>query len=181
MAQRISDYHSISQPIGTDGLKISLIVATSHHNVIGYRNRLPWHLPADLKHFKALTMGKPVIMGRNTFDSMGKPLPGRRNIVISRDKKLHIQGVEIFHSIDAALNALATTEEVMIIGGAHVYAQTLHRAECIYMTSIDAEFEGDTFFPPLNDEWILLLEETFLPDADNKYPYRFLVYKKIYK
>lgn len=162
-------------------MKLSLIVAQARHNVIGYRNRLPWHLPSDLRHFKTLTMGKPIIMGRKTFDSIGKPLLGRRNIVISRDTTLQIAGVEIFHSIDEALNVVKTAEEVMIIGGANLYAQTLHRAACIYMTIIDAEFNGDVFFPPLNDEWNLQSEENCLPDKNNKYLYRFLVYARVQK
>lgn len=159
-------------------MKISLIVAQSINHVIGKNNQLPWHLPADLKHFKNLTMGKPIIMGRKTFESIGKPLPGRRNIVISRDKRFFADGCDIFHSIDDALNAVTTEKEVMIIGGANLYSQVLHRAECIYMTIVDAKFDGDVFFPELNVEWTISSEEKFLPNGKNMYPYRFLVYTK---
>ena len=118
-------------------MKLSLIAAVSSNRVIGNNNRLPWHLPADLKHFKNLTLGKPVIMGRKTFDSIGKPLPNRRNIVISRDKNLVIAGCEIFYSIDSALQAVSSEPEVMIIGGANLYAQTIARADQLYLTIID--------------------------------------------
>src|SRR3990167_4875952 len=138
-------------------MKISLVVAKSKNNVIGKNNQLPWHLPADLKHFKNVTMGKPIIMGRKTFDSIGKPLPGRRNIIISHQPNLFIDGCEVFHSIDDALNAVKTEPEVMVIGGANLYAQILDRANCIYLTVIDAEFDGDTFFSELDqDKWKLI-------------------------
>ncbi|OGT48457.1 MAG: hypothetical protein A3E82_03935 [Gammaproteobacteria bacterium RIFCSPHIGHO2_12_FULL_38_11] len=158
-------------------MKISLIVAKSKNNVIGNNNQLPWHLPADLAHFKAITMGKPIIMGRKTFDSIGKPLPGRRNIVISRDKKRMIRGCEVFHSIDDAFNAVKTEQEVMIIGGANLYLQTLSMANTIYLTVIDAEFPGDVFFPALNNnKWKLMSEEMHLPDEKNKHGYCFQVW-----
>ena len=155
-------------------MKISLIVAKSRNNVIGNNNQLPWHLPADLKHFKTITMGKPIIMGRKTFDSIGKPLPGRRNIIISRQQNLHIDGCEIFHSIDDALSAVKTEKEVMIIGGANLFLQVLPIAERIYLTVIAADFEGDAFFPGLDyAQWQLISEEKWLPDEKNKYPYCF--------
>lgn len=158
-------------------MKISLIVAKSKNSVIGKNNQLPWHLPADLKHFKQITLGKPIIMGRKTFDSIGKPLPGRRNIIISRDKKLLIEGCDVFHSIDDALNAVKHESEVMIIGGANLYAQTIARATYIYVTLIDAEMEGDTFFPELNQQWKLVSDEKFPADEKNTYPYCFQIYK----
>lgn len=158
-------------------MKISLIVAKSKNNVIGNNNQLPWHLPADLAHFKSITMGKPIIMGRKTYDSIGKPLPGRRNIIISRNKKLKLAGCDVFHSIDDALNAVKTEQEVMIIGGANLYLQALSRANTIYLTVIDAEFSGDTFFPELNNnEWKLTLEEKHFKDERNKYNYFFQVW-----
>ncbi|OGT42395.1 MAG: hypothetical protein A3F13_03365 [Gammaproteobacteria bacterium RIFCSPHIGHO2_12_FULL_40_19] len=161
-------------------MKLSLIVAKSKNNVIGKNNQMPWHLPADLKHFKQITMGKPIIMGRKTFDSIGKPLPGRRNMIISRDTKLSIAGCDVFHGIDDALKAVKNEPEVMIIGGANLYEQTLARAHCIYLTLIDAEFEGDTFFlaPELNKEWQLVSEEKFPADDKNLFSYAFQVYKK---
>ncbi|MCX7125692.1 MAG: type 3 dihydrofolate reductase [Gammaproteobacteria bacterium] len=155
-------------------MKISLIVAKSRNNVIGNNNQLPWHLPADLKHFKTITMGKPIIMGRKTFDSIGKPLPGRRNIIISRQQNFYIDGCEIFHSINDALSAVKTEKEVMIIGGTNLFLQVLPIAERIYLTVIDADFEGDAFFPQLDyAQWLLISEEKWLSDEKNKYPYCF--------
>lgn len=160
-------------------MKISLIVAKSKNNVIGNNNQLPWRLPADLAHFKKMTIGKPIIMGRKTFESIGRPLPGRRNIVVSRDKQLMIAGCEVFHSIDDALNAVKTEQEVIIIGGANLYGQVLNRAHCIYMTVIDAAFEGDAFFPELNqDHWKLVSEKKYTADEKNKYSYVFLVFER---
>jgi dihydrofolate reductase len=161
-------------------MKISLIVATSQNHVIGKNNQLPWHLPADLKHFKSITMGKPIIMGRKTFESIGKPLPGRRNIVISRDRDLAITSCEVFSSIEDALSAVNNTPEIMIIGGANLYSQLFSRANYIYLTMIDAEFEGDAFFPELNlTEWKLISEEKHLPDEKNRYSYRFMQYQRL--
>lgn len=158
-------------------MKISLVVAKSRNNVIGKNNQLPWHLPADLKHFKNVTMGKPIVMGRKTFDSIGKPLPGRRNIIISRDKNLHVDGCDVFHSIDDALHALKNEVEIMIIGGENLFLQVLDRAHHIYLTVIDANFEGDTFFPALNHHWKLIEEECHSPDERNVYEYRFQLWE----
>lgn len=159
-------------------MKISLIVAQSKNHVIGKNNKMPWHLPADLKNFKNITMGKPIIMGRRTFESIGKPLPGRRNIVISRDTHLQIAGCDVFHSIEDALSSVKNESEVMIIGGANLYAQTISCAHTIYLTVIDAEFDGDTFFPALSDGWVLQSEEKFSADEKNHYAYCFQVYIK---
>lgn len=143
--------------------------------MIGKNNQLPWHLPADLKHFKSITMGKPIVMGRKTYESIGKPLPGRRNIVISRQEDLHIEGCEVFASIEAVLTALASTPEIMVIGGANLYQQFLHRANTIYMTVVDADIDGDAFFPVLDhQEWSIVESKSHLPDEKNKYPYQFL-------
>lgn len=161
-----------------ENMKISLIVAKSKNDVIGKNNQLPWHLPADLKHFKQITMGKPIIMGRKTFESIGKPLPGRRNIIISRDKNLLIHGCDVFHSIDDAFKAVKTEKEVMIIGGADLFSHCLSRADCIYLTVIDAEFDGDTFFAKLDNTWKMTSEEKHLPDEKNKYAYCFQIWQK---
>ena len=128
-------------------MSISLVVAKSKNNVIGKDNKLPWHLPADLQHFKNITINKSIIMGRKTFESIGKPLPNRRNIIISRNRHFIASGCEIFSSIDNALNAAKKESEIMIIGGENIFAQTIDRADRIYLTVIDAEFDGDTFFP----------------------------------
>ena len=160
-------------------MKISVVVAKSKNNVIGKNNQLPWHLPADLKHFKNITMGKPIIMWRKTFESIGKPLVGRRNIIVSRNKELKIAGCEICHSIEDALNVVKMEKEVMIIGGANLFSSCLSRVNCVYLTLIDAEFEGDTFFNDLNvDEWQLVFEENFSPDEKNSYPYSFQVFER---
>ena len=156
---------------------ISFILAQSKNNVIGKNNQLPWHLPADLQHFKRVTMGKPIIMGRKTFDSIGKPLLGRRNIIISRDEKLLIAGCDVFSSIDHAIHSVKNESEIMIIGGANLFLQTLPRANKIYLTVIDENFEGDVFFPELNaKEWKMISEEKHSVDEKNKYAYSFQVW-----
>ena len=129
---------------------VSLIAAVAANGVIGRDGDLPWRLSDDLRHFKAMTLGKPVIMGRKTWQSIGRPLPGRRNIVVSRDAAFTAQGVEIVASIDAALAAIAGAEEAMVIGGGAIYAQALARADRLYITDVHAEIEGDVHFPPFD-------------------------------
>ncbi|EPW3769169.1 type 3 dihydrofolate reductase, partial [Vibrio fluvialis] len=126
---------------------ISMIAAMASDRIIGKDNQMPWHLPADFVWFKRCTMGKPVVMGRKTYQSIGRPLPGRQNIVISRDPHLVIEGVDVVTSIDAALNKAGAAEEVMIIGGGSIYAECLPRADKLYVTLIDAHLDGDTQFP----------------------------------
>ncbi len=132
---------------------VSLIVARATNGVIGQGGGLPWHLPADLRHFKALTMGKPIVMGRRTFVSIGRPLPGRHNIVLTRGSWT-ADGVTVAGDLDAALAAAGgVDEEVMIIGGAAVYADALPRADRVYLTEVHAEPAGDTLLPPFGPEW----------------------------
>ncbi|MEK4425303.1 type 3 dihydrofolate reductase [Solibacillus sp. FSL K6-1523] len=126
---------------------ISLIVAHDKNYVIGYENAMPWHLPGDLKYFKDMTMGKPIIMGRKTFESIGRPLPGRRNIVISRNAQYAAEGIEVVGSLDAALALVKDVEEIMIIGGAQIFEQSMEIADKLYITEIHHEFNGDTYFP----------------------------------
>ncbi|QNM98159.1 type 3 dihydrofolate reductase [Chitinimonas koreensis] len=126
---------------------LSLIAALSRNHAVGIDNKLPWHLPADLKYFKATTSGHPIIMGRKTYDSIGRPLPGRHNIVVTRNADWRADGVTVVHSIDAALAAAGDAAEVFLIGGATLYAEALPRADRLYLTEIDAEFQGDAFFP----------------------------------
>ncbi len=139
-------------------MKLCLVVAVAENGVIGRDNALPWRLPADLKRFKAITMGKPLIMGRRTFESIGRPLPGRTNIVVTRDPEFRADGIVIAHDLAAALAAAceaaqkAGVEEVMVIGGAALYAGTLAEADRIYLTEVHASPEGDTFFAPLDTE-----------------------------
>ncbi len=133
---------------------ISLVVAVAENGVIGDRGGLPWHLPADLGHFKRLTMGKPVLMGRKTFESIGRPLPGRRNIVITRQPDWRRAGVLVAHSFDEAVRLAGPAPEVMVIGGAQVYAEALSQAQRIHLTRVHARPAGDTRFPDIDDgQW----------------------------
>ena len=137
-------------------MKISLIVAVSRNGAIGLNNQLPWYLPEDLKYFKSVTMGKPLIMGRKTFDSIGRPLPGRANIVLTRDPQWTSDGVEVVQSVEQALVAgeiaceAADVDEIMVIGGEQIYRMTIDLADRIYLTQVDADVEGDAFFPDID-------------------------------
>ena len=159
---------------------VSMIVATAHNNVIGKDNDMPWYLPADLAYFKRVTLGKPVIMGRKTFESIGRPLPGRQNIVISRDVNYHADGVDIVASVEQAL-ALCKSEEVMVIGGGSIYQHCLASADRLYITHIDAQIEGDTQFPAvdLQHDWQLISESAHQHDERNAYDLRFCVYQRV--
>ena len=130
--------------------KLSIIVAMSSNRVIGLNNKLPWHLSEDLKHFKSLTTGHTVIMGRKTYESIGKPLPNRRNIVISRNVNTFYDGVEMTHSLEDAFSISSNDEEVFIIGGSNIYEQSLDLVEQLYITEIKKTFEGDAFFPDID-------------------------------
>lgn len=134
---------------------IAFVVAHDENYVIGYDNQLPWYIPEDLAYFKEVTMGKPMIMGRNTFESIGRPLPGRTNIVVTRNVHYHDEGILICHSMEQAI-ALARSihNDVMIIGGAEIFKEHLHLADTLYITEVHGEFKGDTFFPRY-DEWVL--------------------------
>jgi dihydrofolate reductase len=159
-------------------MRISAIIAMSTNRVIGKNNQLPWHLPADLKHFKKITLGKPILMGRKTYESIGRPLPGRCNIVISRDKKFQAPGCILAHSIESALTIASEqrSEEIFIIGGALLFQETLPITQRLYLTVIHHEIQGDTYFPELNlAEWqeVKCLDHT--PDKENNYSYSFKV------
>lgn len=131
---------------------ISMIAAMAKQRIIGKDNQMPWHLPADFAWFKRCTMGKPVVMGRKTYDSIGRPLPGRLNIVISRDESLVIEGVTMANSIAHALALAGDADEVMIIGGGSIYAECLPKADKLYLTFIDATIDGDTQFPDWGEQ-----------------------------
>ncbi len=147
--------------------------------VIGIGNKLPWRLPADMKHFRALTMGKAVLMGRKTFESIGKPLAGRTNIVVTQDHRFCPQGVRVAHSIDEALALASDEEEIMVIGGASFYAQLLPRAQRLYLTEIHQDFAGDAFFPAWQaDEWLETARHDHAPDGDNPYSYSFVTLER---
>ena len=154
-------------------MKISIIVAMAQNNVIGFQNKMPWHLPAELQYFKQVTMGKPIIMGRKTYESIGKPLPGRKNIVITSQQDYQADGISIVHSLDAALQQVQDAPEVMIIGGAKIYEQAVHLANRMYVTVIDHCFEGDTFFPHWDTHlWQVIAQMTYAADEKNPYAYK---------
>jgi len=157
-------------------MRIALIVAMAENGVIGRNNQLPWHIPADLRHFRTLTMGKPIIMGRKTYESIGRPLPGRDNIVITADSLYQANGCQVVHSIDQALEAAGSYQEVMIIGGANLYRQTLEKADRLYLTLVKAEPQGDTWFPQIElQQWREVERETHEADGNNQYDYDFVV------
>ncbi|XQF92584.1 type 3 dihydrofolate reductase [Pseudoalteromonas espejiana] len=160
---------------------ISMIAAMANNRVIGLDNNMPWHLPADLQHFKKVTTGKPVIMGRKTFESIGRPLPGRRNIIITRNENYSVSGIETVTTPEAALDLVNEVEEVMIIGGGNIYQQFLPLATRLYLTFIDLAVEGDTQFPDYQAEanWQIVDEQQNKPDEKNQYSYKFVtLYKK---
>ncbi|UTH75025.1 dihydrofolate reductase [Chromobacterium sp. IIBBL 290-4] len=126
---------------------LTLVAAMAANRAIGLDNRMPWHLPEDLKHFKAVTLGKPVIMGRKTWDSIGRPLPGRRNIVVTRQADWQAEGAEAAHSLEEALALAGSVEEVCLIGGAQLYGQAIARADQLRLTEIAQRFDGDAYFP----------------------------------
>ena len=155
---------------------IKLIVATSKNGIIVDSNKLIWNLPADLKRFKDITTGHPIVMGRKTYESIGRPLPNRRNIIISRDEDYIVDGCEIVNSIEEAL--LITNSDCFIIGGGQIYKQTINLSDQIYMTVVDEEFEGDTSFPTLESYWHKSKVEEFEPDEKNKHKYTFIFYER---
>lgn len=159
---------------------LSMIVAHADNRIIGKDNDMPWHLPADLAYFKKTTLGKPVIMGRKTYDSIGRPLPGRQNIVISRDESLNIDGVEVVQSVEQALAVASGVDEIMVIGGGAIYAHCMPKADKLYITHIDAKIDGDTQFPDydLENEWQMLASETRQADEKNAYVLYFNVYQR---
>ncbi len=159
-------------------MTVSLIVAISQNGVIGANNKLPWSLPADLKRFKELTMGHPILMGRKTFESIGKPLPGRTNIVITRQKEFACCGAVTAPSLEKALEMCADASEVFVIGGAEIFRQALPPAGKIYLTLIHQDFDGDARFTFDKNAWSEISRQDVPPDAANPYPYSFLTLEK---
>ena len=159
---------------------LTLIAALAHNRVIGRDNRLPWRLPADLRFFKQMTLGKPLLMGRRTWESIGRPLPGRRMIVLSRDPDYSAPGCVVAPSLDAALREADAVSEIMVIGGALLYAQTLPLADRLYLTQVDAEIAGDAWFPQWeSQDWRLDWEENHPADAQHAWPYRFQRWERV--
>jgi len=158
---------------------ISMIVAMAENRAIGKDNDLLWHLPDDFKHFKSVTMGKPILMGRKTYESIGKPLPGRENIVITRDKNFSADGTTLVNSIPDALEASEQYDEVMVIGGASFYEQMLPVANRLYITVVQATFAADAFFPDINlDEWDVIEQSEHAADEKHAYAFSFITYQK---
>ena len=158
---------------------ISIIAAMSENRVIGQHNRLPWHLPADLKLFKRLTMGKPVLMGRKTFESIGRPLAGRTNVIISRNPRFKADNCIVAHSLEEAIGAVKTSDELMVIGGASFYEQALPLADRMYLTMIHSTFPGDAFFPKYKkEEWREIERSDHGASDANPYSYSFIVMQR---
>ena len=157
---------------------VSIVVAISENNAIGKNNQLIWHLPADLKHFKEITTGHSIIMGRKTYDSIGKPLPNRRNIVITRNPLLEIPGTEVCTSLEAAIALCQAEEEVFVIGGAEIFQEAFPLTQKIYLTRVHENYEADTFFPEIDAEtWTETAVEHHQADAKNAVDYTFSTLK----
>jgi dihydrofolate reductase len=162
-------------------MKVSLIVAADENNVIGVQNKLPWHLPEDLQHFRKVTADHPIIMGRKTYESIGRPLPGRRNIVITRQKNFKRKGIEIVPTLDKALKAasLGEGDEAFVIGGGEIFRLAMPIAQRIYFTRIHGAFEGDITFPAIEEkEWRELSREKHEADEKNPHTFTFLLYER---
>ena len=160
-------------------MKLSIIVAMSKNQVIGNENDLPWRLSSDLQHFKKITMGKPIVMGRKTHESIGRPLPGRANIIITRNLYYEADGCDVVHSTEEVKKLCQQHDEIMIMGGAEIYRYFLPLADRLYITEVHAEVEGDTVFPEFDpDEWIEVNREDLKADDRNQYDYSFVVFDR---
>ena len=158
---------------------VTIVVAISENYAIGKNNQLLWHMPADLRHFKNITTGHTVIMGRKTYDSVGKPLPNRRNIIITR-QDIEIEGCEVVKSVEDALALCANDEEVFIVGGAEIYKLAMNKTDRIYLTIIHHSFDADTLFPEIDYlEWRETAREDHQPDEKNKFPYSFITLDRV--
>ncbi len=158
---------------------ISIIVAMDEKGVIGLEGDLPWRLSADLKHFRAITMSKPLIMGRKTHESIGRPLPGRKNIVLTRANDFDAEGCTIVHSLDDAFQAAGDVDEIIIMGGSRIYDQSLARAGRLYLTEVHADIGGDVYFPEFDKgEWVELERQDHSADEKNDFDYSFVVLER---
>ncbi|WP_313373521.1 dihydrofolate reductase [Chishuiella sp.] len=160
---------------------INIVVAKASNNVIGAKNDLIWHLPNDLKHFKNLTSGHPIIMGRKTYESLGKPLPNRTNIVITRDSNWTSDGIVKENSLEKAIDtALKIDEDIYIIGGGNIYKQAMEFTDILFITEVHHEFDGDTYFPEIDtDDWEEIKRENFKKDEKHPFAYSFVTYQKV--
>ena len=163
-------------------MRVSIVVAMSADRLIGQGGGLPWRLPADLRHFKSITMGKPILMGRKTHESIGKPLPGRENIVLTRDRSFRAEGCRVVHAIDEALAAAGDHDELMVIGGAEIYRALLDRADRMYVTIVEGDFAGDTHFPDYDEkEWAEATRERYGADDRNPHAHTFVTFRRVAK
>jgi dihydrofolate reductase len=161
-------------------MNISIVVAMSSNSLIGRDGDLPWHLSADLQHFKSITMGKPMVMGRLTYESIGRPLPGRENIVLTRDPDYKADGCTIVHDLEQITSRCSDTEEIMIIGGAQLYIETIPLANKLFITEVHAELAGDTFFPDFDrKQWREIERQYFDADEKNDFDYSFVVLEHV--
>ena len=152
------------------------------NRVIGANGAIPWHLPEELKRFKSLTLGHHVIMGRKTYESIGRPLPGRASVIVTRQRGYRAPGALVMHSLDEAFAACGGDSEIFVIGGAELYAQVLPRADRLYLTTVDAEITGDTYMPEFeSSDWREVSAESFGADERHRYPFRCAVYERIRK
>ena len=159
---------------------ISIIVAKSHNNVIGNEGNLPWHIPEDLKQFKSITMGKPMIMGRSTFESIGKALPGRKNIVMTRDKEYQAEGISVAHNLEEALILCEQAREIMIIGGGEIYKLFFGIVNRLYLTNVEKYIDGDVFFPEIDlSKWKMIRKEEFPMSTERKIGFNLEVLERI--
>lgn len=154
---------------------IAMVACMSQNRVLGKDNKMPWHLPEELKYFRRVTMGHTIVMGRRTFESIGKPLPGRKNVILTRSSDYHPEGCEVVHQLE---EVLAFQEDVYIIGGAKVYKQFLPYADRLYLTIIHEEMEGDAFFPEMGEEWKVVEEQPGITNEQNPHPYTFYTFEK---
>ena len=162
--------------------RISIIVAMARNRVIGADGGIPWHLPEELKRFKKLTLGHHIVMGRKTWDSIGRLLPGRTTVIVTRQPGYHAPGAQVVHSLDDAIAACGADDEIFVIGGAELYAQALPRAGRLYLTTVDAEIAGDTIMPEYDaHDWREVSAASFAADERHSYPFRCVTYERIRK
>lgn len=161
-------------------MKLSMIAAMSSNRVIGIENKMPWHLPEDFKWFRKHTLNKPILMGKNTFLSIGKPLPNRENLVLTNSESFFHNGVDVFNSFDKAVEAHKNAPEIMIIGGAKVYQELIDKVDTLYLTKVNAYFEGDAFFPEIDKtKWKTIFTKTFKADDCNEYDLDFFIMDRV--
>jgi dihydrofolate reductase len=160
-------------------MQLSIIVAMDRNRVIGKGDTLPWHISEDLKYFKRITMGKPIVMGRKTHESIGRPLPGRENIILTRDKNYQSDGCTVLHGVEEIFEHCKDSEEVMITGGSEIYKHIFEKVSRLYLTEVHAEVTGDTFFPEYDrSEWKEVSREDYKADEKNEFDYSFLMLEK---